>query len=95
MQLEQKKAQEVERRERVVVQEINTFTRFVQTIDHILIENLTTLCNDCMTEALTNVASELSSIFEIVVSFSDDGKVVFTQCLIRFWIMSETILKGC
>ncbi|OHT00199.1 Dynein heavy chain family protein [Tritrichomonas foetus] len=79
--LERKKYAESLRRNDVVKKEIIAFCDFIRLADTLIIESLSSSCYECWSMAEENVASDMASIFEIEVSFSNDGKVVFYPSL--------------
>ncbi|OHT02076.1 Dynein heavy chain family protein [Tritrichomonas foetus] len=76
--LEQKKEYEKTRRNEIVQIEIKAFSEFIRLTDYILLESLARSCYECWQLAEYNVTQDMASIFTIEISFSEDGKVVFS-----------------
>jgi len=81
MVLERKKDTEKKRRGEIVIKEIHAFGHFVRLIDYVLLESLSSCCFECWKEADLNVSTDMSSVFEIEISFSEDGKILFSPKL--------------
>ena len=92
MVLERKKYAEKNRRNEIVQKEIRAFGDFVRLIDYILLEQLSKSCFKCWYFADNNVSTDRSSIFEIQVSFSDDGEIVFIPSLEDITSTVNTVL---
>jgi hypothetical protein len=79
--LEQKKHAESLRRTDIVEREMHAFCQYVRFVDLTILEALASSCYECWRIAERDVGSDLASIFEIELSFSSDGKVVFSPTL--------------
>ncbi|OHS94777.1 hypothetical protein TRFO_39049 [Tritrichomonas foetus] len=75
--LEQKIAAEKDRRVKLVQNEISSLSYFIRMIDYMILESMAKSCSECWELAAENASQEQSSIFQIEMSFSDDGKVSF------------------
>lgn len=76
--LEQKKENERVSRTQKMETEITAITGFLRMLDYLVLENLRRSCYEAFKNADLIVSSDLSAIFTIEVSFSDDGDIVFT-----------------
>lgn len=79
--LEIKKTEERTKRNATVHKEIMAFGQFIRMMDYLLIESLVKSCTECWEVADANLSQDMASVFEIEISFSDDGKVVFSPTL--------------
>jgi hypothetical protein len=61
--------------------EILAIGEFIRMIDYMVLESLCFCCIDCWKQAEANVAQPESSVFQIEVTFDEEGKVAFVPRL--------------
>ncbi|OHT01147.1 Dynein heavy chain family protein [Tritrichomonas foetus] len=76
--LEQKKDKERINRTTKMETEVNAMTDFLRMLDYLLLENLRENCYKSWKFARNVISSDVSAVFTIEVSFSDDGDIKFT-----------------
>lgn len=94
MVLERKKYAESNRRNEIVKKEIGAFGHFVRLVDYVLLEQLAKSCYECWIMADENVSTDQSSIFEIQVSFNNDGTILFTPSIDEFITKLKNLFSG-
>lgn len=72
---------EVSRRTKIVNDEILTFGQFVRFMDYFILESVEKECHNCWKTALGNLSQPMSSIFQIELSFAEDGTIKFTPSI--------------
>ena len=75
--LERKKEAEKIRRTEQMADELKNMTNFLRMLDYMLLETLRKASYDCWEIAYENIFTDLSSIWQVDVYFSEDGKVAF------------------
>lgn len=81
MAIREKVDAEKARRDEKVHKEIVCFCDFIRMLDYLLLETLSTACLESWTIADQNVSQEMSSIFQIDLYFTNDGKIAFNPTL--------------
>ncbi|OHT04291.1 Dynein heavy chain family protein [Tritrichomonas foetus] len=77
MVLEQKKTDERQRRIKLVHYELEAFAGFIRMLDYSILEDLVHNALECWRKADQYISQDMSSIFQIEISFNDNGEVVF------------------
>lgn len=76
--LEEKKSIERQRRMKVVHEELVSFAGYLRMMDYHILEELLACALNIWRKADSVISSDMSSVFEIEISFGDDGNVVFS-----------------
>ncbi|OHS99158.1 Dynein heavy chain family protein [Tritrichomonas foetus] len=79
--LEKKKAAKRVELTKMVNGQIIALGYFIRDIDYMLLEAIADSTRDCWRKASNIIFSDNSAVFQVQVSFSDDGKVVFSPTL--------------
>ena len=77
IQLEARRAAERQRRKQQVQFEMSHFAGFVRMVDYGILETLVQTCLECWRTTDKYVSGEMASIFEVSISFSDEGEMMF------------------
>jgi hypothetical protein len=94
MVLEEKKAEERQRRIAEVETELSSFASFIRMVDYSILEALVSKCLKSWRAAGESIASELASVFEIDVSFDEAGEVVFSPSFEELMSVVTPVLRG-
>jgi hypothetical protein len=81
MVVEKKKADKRVELTKKVNRETIALGYFIRDIDYMMLEGLAQAVQDALQQALSNVSQQMSSVFQVEVSFSEDGEVVLTPSL--------------
>lgn len=92
--LEKKKAERRVELTKMVNGQILALGNFILDIDYMLLESIAQTGRECWRRAAKIIFSDNSAVFQVQVTFSDNGKIVFTPTLERLVEAIHSSLRG-